>query len=186
MNVSKARNSCFQLSLTLRSARTTRMEEEATCWYCTPACITGRIQKNFYWVSVSPNLSPLMTSVVLLPSAREWERKERFKKRRQNFLTAHHARCSCLLCRGSRSAITAQKGEVFLLLVHLLNKQSGFQMITLALAFSSVCPYCLFLPKPFRPGAKDNPLPPPRITAYSHFPAICFWLLFIIHDTWMH
>lgn len=100
--------------------------------------------------------------------------KRGLKKEKKNFPTAHHAWCSCLPCGGSRSAITAPKREVFLLLVHLLNKQSGFHMITLALAFSFVCPFCLFLPKPFRPDGKDSPLPPPRITAYSHFPAICF------------
>lgn len=76
-------------------------------------------------------------------------------------------RCSC---PRRRSAITAP--NVFLLLVHLLNKHVGFPMIPPASVFSFLCHFCLFLQEPLCSDSKATPPPPspcPRCTrAYSH------------------
>lgn len=73
----KVQNSCFQLGLTLGSARTTRVEREGSNMLILHSCMHHRQNwENFYWVSVSPNLSPLMSSVVLLPQWGEGEKKK--------------------------------------------------------------------------------------------------------------
>lgn len=72
----KVQNSCFQPGLTLGSARTTRVEREGSNMLILHSCMHHRQNwENFYWVSVSPNLSPLMSSVVLLPRWGEGEKK---------------------------------------------------------------------------------------------------------------
>lgn len=80
---------------------------------------------------------------------------------------AHRMRCSC---PRRRSAITAP--NVFLLLVHLLNKHVGFPMIPPASVFSFLCHFCLFLQEPLCSDSKATPPPlTPRpwcTRAYSH------------------
>lgn len=95
----KVQNSCFQLCLSLGSVRTTRVEGEGSNMLILHSCMHHRQNwENFYWVSVSPNLSPLMSSVVLLA---QWgdrknsllgvSRKKNKKNKKNKFRSPSHA-----------------------------------------------------------------------------------------------
>lgn len=129
-------------------------EEEATCWYSTPGCITGRIRQTFIGLCL-PQHEPCNEHCAGASSVKfsQLEVKKHFLWLMKRRVVGNHIACSvlvgnvstdpslvlinlnCLWCEG-KTAITATNCEMFLLLMQLSDKQFRFQMMGMVMRVS--------------------------------------------------
>lgn len=110
----RVQSSCLELSLTVAFLSSLyvppAMRGGATCWYCTPGCITGRIWKTFIGLVSIPTSNELVWWCIIGENLTAGgEKKKRKEKKPCWFVTRHVIH---LLCVG-KSAISAPTAGCF-------------------------------------------------------------------------